>query len=386
LSLVMGLALGGCAPSIPPAPGDVPPPRAEAFTSVQVGSGNAVVPFLAPPALGPSWDDPILRSPFARDPGFRQRVEYWIGRWSGPEAGWFQEYLDRMPTFAPLVDSALAEAGLPPSLRYLPIVESGYSPTAVSRASAVGLWQFMAPTARGMGMRVSPLLDQRRDPVMSTHAAVRFLSDLGDRFDSWFLALAAYNAGPARIERVLRARAPMTPRTDSLYWELRPYLPGETREFVTKLFAAAELATRPRAHGLRAPAPADPFTYDTVSVTGAVTLDVVAMAAGSDEERILRLNPEFPRGITPPGETVSLRVPFGTGERFLDNLAAIPPRERVTFVEHRVSSGETLSHIARRYRVRVSELEAANPKVRPHRLQIGQVLTVPISTVGAPRR
>jgi membrane-bound lytic murein transglycosylase D len=258
-------------------------------------------------------------------------------------------------------------------------VESGYSPRAVSRVSAVGLWQFMAPTAQGYGMWVGPLLDERRNPFKSTAAAGDFLLELRERFGSWFLALAAYNSGPYRVQSLLDRHAPLSPRSDSLYWELRDRLPRETRDFVPKFVAAARLAGDPEAHGFD-PAPvATGFAFDEVDVPDATTLDVVAQAAESSQEEIERLNPEVIRGITPPGKRTVLRVPAGQGALFRDNFARIPPSERVTFVEHRVARGETLSHIARRYGVRVDDLSAANPRVDPRRLQIGQRITVPVA-------
>jgi membrane-bound lytic murein transglycosylase D len=334
--------------------------------------------FLSEP--DPPIADEILSSPMLRHPQLRSEVDRWVEYWRGTGSTWFRGYLERMSQFSPLVDSALASRDLPPSLRYLPIVESGYSPSAVSRAGAVGLWQFMAPTARGFGMDVGPLLDERRNPYVSTEAATEFLSDLRVRFGSWFLALAAYNAGPNRIDRILRRHLhPLTPLSDSLYWEVRPRLPRETRDFVPKFLGALVVASNPRAHGLGSVAPPVGFAFDAVTVPDATTLDVVAEAAGASQAEIERLNPEIVRGITPPGRVTQLRVPPGRGSAFTESYARIPPESRVTFVEHRVSQGETLSGIALRYGVRLSDLQAANPRVKPRRLQIGQRITVPIA-------
>ncbi|MEJ2203934.1 MAG: transglycosylase SLT domain-containing protein [Gemmatimonadota bacterium] len=334
--------------------------------------------YLAEPE--PPIADEILSSPMMRHPQLREEVERWVEYWQSVGSTWFQGYLERMSQFSPLVDSALTNRGLPPSLRYLPIVESGYSPRAVSRAGAVGLWQFMAPTARGFGMDVGPLLDERRNPYLSTAAAMEFLADLRFRFGSWFLALAAYNAGPNRVDRILRRHAhPLTPRSDSLYWEIRSRLPRETRDFVPKFLGALIVASNPRGHGLGSPDPPTGFAFDRVTVPDATTLDIVAKAAGVSQAEIERLNPEIVRGITPPGQATELRVPPGTGPVFAEGYARIPPEARVTFVEHRVSKGETLSGIALRYGVRLSDLEAANPRVQPQRLQIGQRITVPVA-------
>jgi len=144
--------------------------------------------------------DELRGSPMLRHPEFQAEVERWIAFWTEGRGGrWFPEYLARMGAFEGTVDEALEETGLPAMLRYLPVVESGYSLRAVSSASAVGLWQFMAPTARGYGMEVSALRDERRNPFKATTAATRFLGSLRDRFGSWHLALAAYPP-PGRVE------------------------------------------------------------------------------------------------------------------------------------------------------------------------------------------
>jgi len=370
-------ALTGCGVGTPLTPPS-PPEPAVTVVAPRVG-GDPTPPELgkAPPER--MVNDEILASPLTRDPEFQERVAYWVDHWSTTAVRWFPEYLERMTWFADDVDSTLARKDLPPSLRYLPVIESGYSPRAVSRASAVGLWQFMAPTARGFGMQVTPLLDERRDPLKSTEAATDFLRDLRNQFGSWYLALAAYNSGPARVQRVLNRYAPMVPPSDSLYWALRHRLPRETREFLPKLLAAVEVAGNPRMYGFDVPEDTRGFLFDVVVVPDATTLDVVAQAAEAPQEEIERLNPKVVRGITPPGRETALRVPPGHGARFQSNYAQIPPSERVTFVEHRVSSGETLSHIAARYGIPLSDLEAANPGLNPRRLQIGQRLTVPIA-------
>jgi len=322
--------------------------------------------------------DPLRTTPMLRDPAFAAEVAAWTERLDGSTAPWVAADLERMGTYASAVDSMLAERGLPPSLRYLPVIESGYDPDAVSPASAVGLWQLMAGTARELGIRVSPLVDERRDPFVSTAAALTFLEDLHGDFGSWFLALAAYNSGPARVRGLMRRHAPLATPSDSLYWALRPHLPRETRDFVPKLLATMMIGERPSLFG-HPPVRVEPIEYEEVDIPDATTLDVIAGAAGVAEEEIARLNPQLLRAMTPPGVSVVVRVPKGTAGTFRTRYALIPPEERVSFVEHRVASGETLSHIAVRYGIRVSDLEAANPTVRPRYLRVGAVLTVPVA-------
>jgi membrane-bound lytic murein transglycosylase D len=241
------------------------------------------------------------------------------------------------------------------------------------------MWQFMEPTARELGMEVSRLLDERRDPVRSTEAAIRFLSELREDFGSWFLALAAYNGGPNRARRILREEAPGVEPSDSLFWALRGEFPRETRDFLPKLLAAVIVAERPEEYGYERPGAVSSFRYDEVEVPDATTLDVVAFAAGVSLDEIEGLNPQLVRGMTPPGRPSTLRVPAGRGPDFEQRYADIPPEERVTFVEHRVVQGETLSHIAVRYGVRVADLQAANPGLRERYLRIGAMLTVPVA-------
>jgi len=366
-------ACGGGPPPPPPSPVSAPTLALEL-----PGEERAAEAHLPRPAATGVVDE-LLASPVLRDPDFRAAVDEWIDYWSEDAAPWFPDFVRRMGHFEQTVDSALADEGMPPSLRYLPFIESGYNPRATSHATAVGLWQLMAGTARGFGMQVDPLVDERRNPFKSTEAAIGYLAALHDEFGSWFLTLAAYNGGPTRTRRILAREAPLAARTDSLFWALRGHFPRETREFLPKLVGAVVVASRPAAHGYEATERGDPFAFDEVTVPDATTLDVVARAAGVGEDEIQRLNPELVRGITPPGTPFPLRVPPGTAGDFVVNYARIPPHERVSFLEHTVATGETLSHIARRYGISVVDLEAANPGVRPRYLRIGARLTVPIA-------
>lgn len=359
----------------------VAPPPAVTPASIHVElPAFTVVPEpqpLAPPQHDEVVDE-LLASPVLRDPDFVAELDEWIEYWSVSAARSMPDFVRRMGHFESTVDSALAAVGMPASLRYLPFIESGYNPSARSRASAVGMWQFMEGTAGDYGMEVGPLLDERRDPFKSTSAAVRYLSALHDEFGSWFLALAAYNGGPGRARGIVRRHAPLAQPSDSLFWALRAHFPRETRDFVPKLIGAVVVASAPKRYG-HAVERGGPLRYDVVEVPDATTLDVVARAAGTSLDEIERLNPQLLRGITPPGRRFRLRVPEGHGATFTARYAAIPPEERVSFVEHRVVQGETLSHIARRYRISVSELEAANPRVRARYLRVGARLTVPLA-------
>jgi membrane-bound lytic murein transglycosylase D len=304
-------------------------------------------------------------------------IAYWLESFQTRESELFRESLARMGRYQRMVEEEVAARRLPPSLAFLPIVESWYSPTAVSWVGAGGLWQFMAPTARGMGLRVNRLMDERRDPYRATPLALDFLDRLYDQFGSWFLALAAYNGGPGRMERVLRWRAPGAERHDGLFLQVRRDLPRETRNFVPRFIAAGIIARNPAAFGFEDVVTEGPLAFDEVEVPDATSLDVVARAAGVDQADVEALNPQLIRGLTPAGVATRVKVPEGTGEAFTLGYALIPPEERVTFVEHVVASGETLTHIARFYGVTVDDLRSANPRIRPRLMQIGQRVVVP---------
>ena len=359
----------------PPPPVDPPNESHTAIASPVLDSELLRTTFTVPDYESPA--DIIFNSPLLANPEFWEEVERYIGFWRRGASDWFPRCLQGMSWFEAMVDSSLVANDLPRSLRYLPVLESCYLPNAVSSASAVGLWQFMAPTARGLGLEVGRFVDERRDPYAATEAAIRFLTYLHNRFDSWFLALAAYNGGPGRLGRIIERYHPLAPRTDELYWEIREHLPRETRDFVAKFFSGMLVARSPTTHGYERP-PTAGFEFDEVTVTDAVTLDVVALATGTTEEEIARLNPKYVRGMTPPGRRSSVRVPKGNGAGFHEALERIPPEQRVSFVEHVIESGETLSHIARKYGVTVADLREANPGVRARYLRVGDELIVPI--------
>jgi len=332
---------------------------------------------MQPPDVVVSPGDPVLGSSVAERDDVQREVHYWILRWQTWGEGQFRRYLDRMGRYASIVEAALEERGMPSSLRYLPIIESGYNPRAVSPVGAVGLWQFMRPTARFLGLEVDALIDERRDPWLATGVALDYLKELHGSFGgSWYLALAAYNVGPGRTERILRRHAPGAEPSDSLYWALREHFPGETRDFVPKLLAAAEVARRPAHYGFGVESD-PPLRVTGVEVPDATSVDVLARAAGVETEVIEELNPHLLRGYTAPSRPTTIHVPSERVETFRREYARIPADERVSFVEHKLRRGQTLSHVADRYRVPLREIRAANPGLDPRRLQIGEWIVVP---------
>ena len=194
---------------------------------------------------GPCDAYPVeIKSPLASDSVVEEEVTRWVDHWWTGAQGPVQRGLERMGRYEAYIDAELAIRGLPRSLRYLPLIESDYDPLAVSPAGAAGLWQLMPETARGLGLEVDSLVDQRFDVYASTPAALDYLAALHDRFQCWSLALAAYNGGPTRIERAIRWYGGARPRDDALFGHIRDRLPRETRDYVPKFVASIRLANR----------------------------------------------------------------------------------------------------------------------------------------------
>lgn len=300
----------------------------------------------------------------------------------------FEIWLSRLGRYEGMIREKLRQRKLPEDLVYLTLIESGLSNTAVSRARATGMWQFMAATGRGYGLEIDAWVDERRDPFKATDAAVRHLGDLVQRLGSVYLAAAAYNAGAGRIEReIARLPGEQEEVDDETFFEIasRRNLRRETRDYVPKLIAAALIAKQPERYGFTDIDRLSPLVFDEVSVPDATGLDVLARLADTSVAALLELNPHFVRGITPPGRDAIVRVPRGTGVRVAERYADLPINERVTFVDHYVTSGQTLSGIAQRYKVTVTMIQAANPHLRAHALRIGQRVIVPMSGRVVPR-
>lgn len=305
-----------------------------------------------------------------------EHVERWVEFFTtGNGRTRFRIYLERAGAYEEMIRRRLREAGLPEDLLYLAMIESGMNPNAYSRAHAVGLWQFIRGTGRLYDLEIGYWLDDRRDPFKATDAAVAHLKDLYEDYGSWYLAAAAYNGGPGRVNRGIA-------RTGSNdFWDLSDarVLRRETRNYVPKLIAATLIAKNPERYGFDDVVPEPPLVFDVVEVPDATSFDVLAEAAGTTEDEIRRLNPQYPRRVTPPDLRAEVRVPPGTAPAFTTAYALIPASERVTWLEHVVTRGQTLSHIADRYGVSITAIRATNNNVNPRRLQIGQKLIIPRS-------
>jgi membrane-bound lytic murein transglycosylase D len=317
-----------------------------------------------------------------------ERVQFWIDFLQGRNKDRTHVWLEREGRYGALIRSRLRERGMPEDLFYLAMIESGLSTRAYSHAHASGIWQFIAETGRRYGLEVSTYVDERRDPVKSTDAALDYLSDLYDRFGSWYLAAAGYNSGENRVERILRQRAGGEKGDDALYWRIAPYLPRETRDYVPLMLAAGYIGKDPNGHGFHGLEHQAPLAFDLVEVDGGISLAAIAKAAGVEGSLVTDLNPQLVRGVTPPGRNWEVRVPAGRRAAVVAALDEVlagqgstgqgSTGQGSTVVVHRVARGETLSHVARRHGVGVEALRAANPGVNPRRLQVGQSVQVPM--------
>jgi membrane-bound lytic murein transglycosylase D len=245
------------------------------------------------------------------------------------------------------------------------------------------MWQFMSSTARGMGLRVDWWVDERRDPVRSTKAAVEFIRGLRDQFGSIYLAAAAYNGGPGRIARGLTRYADDLDGTagDDLFFALadKNYLKNETREYVPQIIAAALIAKDPARYGMDISVRA-PFTYDSVTVPAMTSLVAVAEASGCSVAELKALNPQILRGMTPPSATSVLRIPTGSAVGFDSALAAIPDSARTGAKLVHTKGGETAEQLAKLTGVRAGRIDAFNKKLRKTKsgkYAADQVLYVP---------
>lgn len=274
----------------------------------------------APAAEGSSPAVDFLATPFPLLAD--AQVERWLTRFRNEHDAAFRTLLEGHGAYEQLIRSRLRERGMPQELVYLPMLESGLSNRAVSEDSAAGLWQFMTPTAQQYGLRVDEWVDERRDPVRATDAALAYLAFLHERYGSWYVAATAYNAGPGTVDRLLRQHAAGLAEGEDPYWQIVDHLPRETRDYVPRLVAAALLAEDLKRDAV-AVHPALPYRYERVFVPGGTSLARVAGILKVEAGTLRNLNPHFIQGVTPPGETYPIRVPPGLAGRLVASLASV---------------------------------------------------------------
>lgn len=311
-----------------------------------------------------SYDFPIT---------LNRQVEYYLDRFQNRQHASFQLWLQRSGKYLPMITAQLAEAGLPLDLAYLPMIESGFSLTAYSSARAVGPWQFMRATAVSYGLKINDYIDERRDPIRSTEAAIHYLSELYSQFGSWHLAVAAYNAGEGKIHRAISRYQTRN------FWEIaqQHYLHPETKRYVPKLIAAILIAKEPEKYGFTDLEYEAPLAYETAEVPRWTSLQAVAIAAATDYETLKNLNRQLRQDITPPDlASYELRVPPGTAELVAKTLPRVHVAITTQYKSHVIRPGETVDQVCRLYDLNKKTLLKAN-NLRKAKLTPGNHLRIP---------
>lgn len=316
---------------------------------------------------------------------FNSVVRNYIDMYSERKKQLVENMLGLSLYYLPIFEQALDRHNLPLELKYLPIIESALNPVAVSRAGATGLWQFMLPTASGLGLEVNSLVDQRRDPYASSEAAAVYLGQLYSTFGDWSLAIAAYNCGPGNVNKALRRAG--GGKKD--FWEIYPFLPAETRGYVPAFIAANYVMNNFDKHNISPALARKPVLTDTIHVSRRVHFDQISDVLAIPVEEIRVLNPQYRRDLIPGDiRPYTLVLPsmqvyayLANEDSIVNHNAALYARRGVVepsdgtvkgkdsrgeYVEetvikyHTVRRGENLTSIARKYGVTVSSIRQAN--------------------------
>lgn len=342
--------------------------------------------------------DRLSRMPTVMEMPYNEIVRKFIDMYTGRLRNQVSFMLSACNFYMPIFEEALDAYGLPFELKYLPIIESALNPSAVSRAGACGLWQFMLHTGKIYGLESNSLVDERRDPIKATWAAARYLKDLYDIYKDWNLVIAAYNCGPGTINKAIRRAGGATD-----YWEIYNYLPKETRGYVPAFIAANYVMTYYCKHNICPMETNIPDATDTIQVNRNLHFEQIADICGIGKEQLASLNPQFKKSII-PGESKpqTLRLPIHEISTFIDKqdtiyahrsnelfknrkiIAVTDSRSKTrnssaspkgTPIYHKIANGETLGSIARKYRVTVSQLQSWNG-LRNTRISAGKSLKI----------
>jgi membrane-bound lytic murein transglycosylase D len=287
--------------------------------------------------------------------------------------------------YMPIFEEALERHKMPLELKYLPVIESALIPTAVSRAGAGGLWQFMPPTATGLGLEINSLVDQRRDPYLASDAAARYLKQLHHTYGDWSLAIAAYNCGPGNVNKALRRAG----EGKHDFWEIYPFLPSETRGYVPAFIAANYIMTYHKCHNISPALAKRPLITDTIHITKRVHFDQISQVMDIPVEEIRALNPQFRTDLIPGDiKPYSLVLPSLQVYAYIANEDSILNHNATRYARrgvvepssgasvgrdargeyydeqvtkwHTVRKGETLTKIARKYGITIADIRKHN--------------------------
>jgi membrane-bound lytic murein transglycosylase D len=316
---------------------------------------------------GVDWDLPNLD---------HERVDFFVNWFATSKRDEFAKFLSRSGRYVPMISAKLDERGMPQDLIYLAMIESGFNPTAYSHAHASGIWQFIAETGQRYGLDVNAAVDERNDPIKATDAALDYLEYLHRRFDSWYLAAAAYNTGENRVGRIMREETGSERGDEYSYYLIRDRLPKETRDYVPLMVAAARIAKEPEKYGFGDVVMEAPLAYEEVVVDPATPLGAIAAAAGATLDEIRDLNPHFKLERTRNDRRQLVRLPSGTRTSFLVNWPTVRDRETLALTTYRVRAGDSLLAIARTHGVSVQEIQQAN-RLSGTMIRAGQTLEIP---------
>ena len=302
------------------------------------------------------------------------QVAGYISYFSNRGRGTFERAFARSGRYHDMMVRILKQEGVPQDLIYLAQAESGFQPTAVSRAGARGIWQFMGSRAHGYGLQRSMWVDDRQDPEKSTRAAARHLRDLYGQFGDWYLAMAAYNSGPGTVQAAVRR----TGYAD--FWELyrRNVLPKETRNYVPIILAVTIMTKNLSHYGFDDVSMDEPVAFDSVTVNYPVDLRLVADCVDATSAQLQQMNPSLLRLSTPKEGTFELHLPAGTKQQYQTAIADIPAGMRLWWRYPRVHSGDTLASLARAYRTTAKSIAEAN-HLDGTELQTDAKLIVPVA-------
>jgi membrane-bound lytic murein transglycosylase D len=287
----------------------------------------------------------------------------------------FIDSYKRSGLYMGMILGELRREHLPEQLAWIPLIESAFRPRALSRARALGMWQFIRSTGYRYGLKQDKYVDERMDPVKATRAAIQYMVELHDMFGDWTTAIAAYNCGEAAVQRVIRYQK--VEYFDS-FWDIFANLPFETARHVPRFIATLLIVGDPGKYGFELPVPDPPLSFDTIRIDAAVKLATLSQNLGLDPATLVGLNSELRHDST-PNSPYDLRVPAGYGEKCLACITSLPqyiPPDVVTD-RHTVRPGDTLGAIARRYRTSVDSLVRLNGLRSRTMIYPGQVLRVP---------
>lgn len=329
-------------------------------------------------SVTPAYDDPEfwdqLRNSFRLDDTNHKAVADRVKLFAN-NSSQVERIINRGEPYLAYIFNEVRERNLPGEITLLPFVESGYDPFAYSHGRAAGLWQFIPGTGKMYGLKQDWWYDGRRDIVASTGAALDYLEKLHKQFDGdWLLALAAYNSGAGTVNKAIRKNRQAGRPTD--FWHLK--LPRETSAYVPKLLAISSVVREPGKYGVTLSPVAMKPAFTIVETQGQLDIGVASELAGIETEELYRLNPGYNRWATHPDGPHQLVIPLANSDRFTRNLNALPESQRVKWVRHKIRSGETLTHIARRYDTTVKVLSSTN-QLRSTNIRAGRHLLVPVA-------